>query len=395
MLSRISYSEGQTMIDIRDMTIAIVDDAENMCKLMRSMLKSIGIGGTFFTGYNGRDALEIVRENDIDLLVMDWNMPVMNGFEALGHIREDEKLRDMMVVMVTGEADSEMVAAAAESDIDAYILKPLNKQALGDKIRAVVDRANNPPPMIVHLKAARAFKESGDFSGAMNELKLALEADPTSSKPLREMGILYFQKGDTASAEKCLLKASGMNRYDVFAFHYLGEIYLRRNDIDGAVRCFDKAMQVSPRNIIRGVNFGKALVKKGVLERATTVFDKALALSGDDILLQEEIANFCMENKAPDYAVRLFQTILKRKPGRTDIMMKLGLVLENTGAHLEAIQYFSEIEKKAPDNMEAMFHLAQNYLAVNQPFRADKVLRSILDKDPENVRAREILKTIT
>lgn len=309
VLVKFFCSEGWGMIDIRNMTVAIVDDAENMCKLIRSMLKSLDIGGSFYYGYNGREALEIVREHPVDLLVMDWNMPIMDGFEALSFIRENEKLRDLLVVMVTGEADREMVAAAAESDIDAYILKPLNKQSLGDKIRDVVNHANNPPPMVSHLKAARASKEAGNFDAAMTELKNAMAADPTSSKPLREMGILYFERGDIPSAEKCLLKASGMNRYDVFAFHYLGEIYLSRNDIDQAVRCYDQAMQVSPRNIGRGINFGKALIKKRAFEKAAKVFDKALMLSGNDASLKEEVANFSMENGFPDYAVELYRSI--------------------------------------------------------------------------------------
>lgn len=383
------------MIDIRKMTVAIVDDAENMCKLIRSMLKSLDIGASFLYGYNGREALEIVREHPVDLLIMDWNMPVMNGFEALSHIRESEKLRDLLVVMVTGEADREMVAAAAESDIDAYILKPLNKQSLGDKIRGVVDQANNPPPMVFHLKAARASKEAGNFDAAMAELKNAIKADPTSSKPWREMGILYFEKGDIASAEKCFLKASGMNRYDVFAFHYLGEIYLSRNDIDQAVRCYDQAMQVSPRNIGRGINFGKVLIKKRALDKATKVLERALALSGNDESLKEEVANFCMENDFPHYAMELYKSVLMKNSGRTDILMNLGIIMEGKGEHMEATKYFSEVEKRDPGNMKAKFHIAENYIAAQQPFRADKVLRAILEIDPGNDRAREMIRKIT
>lgn len=383
------------MIDIKNMTIAIVDDAENMCKMIRGMLKILEIGNTFYFGTNGKQALEIVREHVVDLLIMDWNMPVMDGLEALSHIREDENLRDLPVMMVTGEANREMVAEAAESDINAYILKPLNVQSLGNKIRSVVDDVNNPPPMFVHLKAARALKEADDFEGAMNELMNAMKADPNSSKPLREIGILYFESGDLVSAEEFLLKASEMNPYDVFAFNCLGELYLKKNDIDRAVLCFEQAMEVSPRNIARGINFGKALVKKKVLEKAEKVFDKALALSGNDTLLQEEVANFCMENDAPEYAIQLFKTILLKSSGRTDIMMNLGMILEKSGEHLEAAKYFSDVEKKEPENLEAKFHLADSYLAAEQPFRADQVLRNILKIDPENERAREIIKKIT
>lgn len=383
------------MIDIKNMTIAIVDDAEKMCKMIRGMLKILEIGNTFYYGANGKQALEIVREHVVDLLIMDWNMPVMDGLEALGYIREDENLRDLPVVMVTGEASREMVAAAGESDINAYILKPMNAKSLGDKIRDVVDRVNNPAPMFVHLKAARVLKEAGDLNGATNELENARKADPTSSKPLRELGILYFEQGDLASAEEFLLNASEMNPYDVFAFNCLGELYLKKNNIDRAVRCFEQAMQVSPRNITRGINFGKALVKKRILGKAAKVFDKALALSDNDASLQEEVADFCMENDAPEYAIQLFKAILLKESGRTDILMKLGVILERTNEHLEAAKYFLEAGKKESENMEFKFHLADCYLAVQQLFRAEQVLRNILEIDPENGRAREMIKKIT
>ncbi len=97
----------------------------------------------------------------------------------------------MPVVMVTAEANQEIVAEAAESDIDAYILKPLTAKALETRILKVVDRTNNPPPMFYHLKKARDFEEDGDIEAAKKEIGLAMEANPDSSKPVREIGVLH------------------------------------------------------------------------------------------------------------------------------------------------------------------------------------------------------------
>lgn len=382
------------MIDIKTMSVAIVDDIESMCKSIRGMLKILEIGDRFFYGYNGKEALDIVREHEIDLLIMDWNMPVMNGLEALGYIRDDERLRDLPVVMITAEAGREMVAQAAESTIDAYILKPLTVKALGDKIGWLVDAVNNPPPMFVHLKKARDHKEAGDIEAAVKELKAAMKADPSSSRPPREMGLLYLAQNDPESAEKYLLQAAGMNRYDVFAFHHLGELYLDKNHIDLATKYFEKAMQVSPRHVGRGIHFAKALLKKGIIEKAEKVFDKALALSDNDSSLMEDVANFCMANDAHGYAVRSFESILKKKPGRTDIMMKLGVVLTEDGKTKEALDYFSDVEKREPQNLDAKFYMAHCFIDIDQIYRAEKALRDILEIDPGNVKAKEILKTL-
>lgn len=115
---------------------------------------------------------------------MDWNMPEMTGVELLNRIRENRELRDMPVVMVTAEANREIVAEAAESDIDAYILKPFTTKSMGDKILGVIEKANNPPLMSLHLKKARDLEEKGDVAGAIEEAMLAMEADPQSSKPI-------------------------------------------------------------------------------------------------------------------------------------------------------------------------------------------------------------------
>jgi CheY-like chemotaxis protein len=381
------------MIDIKKMSVAIVDDIESMCKSIRGMLKVLDFGGNFFYGYNGRDALDIVRENEIDLLIMDWNMPVMSGIEALGHIRDDDRLRELPVVMITAEANREMVAQAAESEIDAYILKPLTVKAFGDKITWLVDSVNNPPPMIAHLKKARACKESGDVENALKELKAAMKADPNSSRPLRDIGLHYLERKNLEAAEKYLLKAAGMNRYDVFAFHNLGELYLIKNDIDLAAKFFEKAMQVSPRHVTRGIYFAKALIKKGIYEKAEKTFDKALSLSNYDSVLMEDVADYCMKNKVHEYAIRTFEAILRKHPERTDIMMKLGITLTKAGKPKEALIYFFKIEKREPDNLALKFHMAHCFIDINQMYRAEKALRDILEIDPDNVNAREILKS--
>ena len=67
----------------------------------------------------------------------------------------------------------------------------------------MIDKTNNPPPMIRHLRKAREHEEAGDFPAAINEAKQALKEDPSSSRPVRELGILYFKNQDLDTAEKC------------------------------------------------------------------------------------------------------------------------------------------------------------------------------------------------
>lgn len=380
------------MIDIQKMTVLVVDDMISMCRSIQAMMRVIGYGRNFFLAHNGKEALDILKKEPIDLILLDYNMPGMSGAEALNHIREDRDLRDLPVLMVTAHAYGDYVAEAAESEIDAYLLKPLTVKVLQEKISLVVEKANNPPPMVDHLKKAMGFEDDGDIDAAVEEVKLAMEADPHSSRPIRELGYYCFKKNDLKEAEMWLLKAAEMNYLDVFAFHYLGELYLKVNNIEKAQHYFEKAMRISPRHLSRGINFGKTLVQRKMITRAIQVFDEALKLSKSIIELKEEIADFCTEEGAGEYAVKLLESIIKERPNRTDLFFKLGRALENSGNIKKAVSYLVKAAGMDKKNVEIKIHLAKDYLTLGKPIFAEKVLKEILKANAKHKLAKELLK---
>ena len=379
------------MIDLKKMSVLIVDDMDNMCKSIRGMLKVLNYGSKFRFGTNGLEAWNVLKKETMDLAIVDWNMPAMTGVELLGRIRDSKELRDMPVVMVTAEANREIVAEAAESDIDAYILKPLTVKSLGDKISSVIERANNPPPMYYHLKQARDLEEAGEYEAAIEEAKKAMDADPDSTKPIREIGKIYLKNKNLVEAELWLTKAAKMNEMDVTAFHNLGELYLECNDIDMAAKYYDKAMTISPRHVSRGVNFGKVLVQKGEVQKAMKVFNKAIDLTDNSLSVQEEVADICLENNLDEHAAKLMEFILQQTPNRNDIMYKLGVANENLGQHRKALSYFIGAGKKDANNIDIQVKIAKNYIDSGQVLRAEQVISQIMREDPENEDAKALL----
>lgn len=380
------------MLDMHSMNILIVDDMEAMCKAIRSMLKILNVGGQIYYAYNGQEALKILKsDTQIDMAILDWNMPIMTGVELLGHIRDDRQLRDMPVVMVTAEANQEIVAEAAESEIDAYILKPVTVKSLEERIRSVIDKANNPPPMLMHLKNARALEEKGRLDEAVSEAQQAMEANPQSSRPIRELGHLCHKQGDIAQAEKYYLKAARMNPMDVFAFHCLGDLALQRGDMDKAAQHYEQAMRISPRNLERGLNFAKVLLEKDLTAKAIKVFDKILDLADDPITLREEIAALCTSKGAYTYAIELYVFILKNIPGRYDIMAKLVDAYDRAGDGRKAMPYLLELEKNTEKDISLLLKIARRYLSIHQNARADHVLQKVIKIEPGNREAKELI----
>jgi CheY-like chemotaxis protein len=363
------------MIDVHEMTVLIADDMPNMITTIRSMMKALKYGKKFIPANNGQEAWRLLKkesEEPIDLAIIDYNMPMMTGSELLKRIRSDSDLRDLPVVMVTGHANMEFVAEAAESDIHSYILKPPTMKVLTDKVLGVIESANHPSPMVCHLKEARRLEEQGDLDGAIEQARFAMEVNPASSKPVQELGYYYFEKGDFS------------------AFHHLGKLYVKLNDIHAASQYFEKAMAISPRDVTRAVYFGTILIEKKMVKEGTKVFDYALNLTEDNKKLKEQIAELCIEKGVKKYAAKLLESIFRSDPSRKGISLKLGVLFEELGQHSKALNHLTSAEKEDSKNLDIKLHLARTYLALGKAIRAEKPLREILEVNPKHEEAMNL-----
>ena len=108
--------------------------------------------------------------------------------------------------------------------------------------------------------------------------------------------------------------------------------------------------------------------------------------------MTETVADFCLQNEMYEYAIELFSFILNNIPTRYDIMLKLGDANEKLGKHADAVGYFIEAGKKDKENIDIKNHVAKNYIELEQVIRAEQVLKSVLDIDPENQEAKALLR---
>ena len=122
------------------MKILIVDDSMTMRRIIRTTL--IGIGyDAFAEAENGRDAMKVLNEEEIGLVITDWNMPIMNGLKLVENIRAAEgAFKDVPVLMVTTNATSGDVVQALKAGVDNYVTKPMTKDQLKEKILMVTDQ---------------------------------------------------------------------------------------------------------------------------------------------------------------------------------------------------------------------------------------------------------------
>jgi len=116
------------------MKALVVDDSACMRAFLKKILKQLGI--EVAEAANGVEALSALRAGLlVDLALLDWNMPEMDGYELLSHIRSDAHFDSMQVVMVTTETETAQVAKALARGADEYIMKPFTRDVIVDKLQ--------------------------------------------------------------------------------------------------------------------------------------------------------------------------------------------------------------------------------------------------------------------
>jgi len=118
------------------MPVLVVDDYNTMIRIIRNLLKQLGFEDVDDAS-DGSAALSKMREKKYGLVISDWNMEPMTGYELLKEVRADPGLTRTPFIMVTAESKTENVIAAKKAGVNNYIVKPFNAQTLKTKIEAV------------------------------------------------------------------------------------------------------------------------------------------------------------------------------------------------------------------------------------------------------------------
>ncbi|WP_339831630.1 response regulator [uncultured Parvibaculum sp.] len=123
-------------VDLK-MPVLIVDDYRTMLRIVRNLLNKIGFSD-IDEATDGKEALEKLRKRTYGLVISDWNMQPMTGYELLKEVRGDASLSSLPFVMVTAESKAENVIAARQAGVNNYIIKPFSAEVLKAKLKTVL-----------------------------------------------------------------------------------------------------------------------------------------------------------------------------------------------------------------------------------------------------------------
>ena len=118
-------------------TVMVVDDSRIMRNIVKNTFELLKIPVHYLEAGDGDEALRILTNNKVDLILLDWNMPNLSGIDFLKQVRSMDEYKDIPVIMVTSEAAKLNVIEAVKAGVTAYITKPINDKVFMDKLSKI------------------------------------------------------------------------------------------------------------------------------------------------------------------------------------------------------------------------------------------------------------------
>ena len=122
------------------MPVLIVDDYNTMVRTIRNLLRQLGFEH-IDDANDGSKAFEKMQNRKYGLVISDWNMEPMTGYDLLREVRASPELSQTPFIMITAESKTENVIAAKKAGVNNYIVKPFNAATLKTKMEAVFGSA--------------------------------------------------------------------------------------------------------------------------------------------------------------------------------------------------------------------------------------------------------------
>lgn len=121
----------------RHLKVLVVDDVAFMRKVVRRSLSEIGIAEVIECS-DAAEAVKKLRRHSFDLIISDWNLPTMTGYDLLEFVRNHERLKETPFLMLTAHTDKVELAARVTSTISDFLAKPFSAEDLEEKITRLI-----------------------------------------------------------------------------------------------------------------------------------------------------------------------------------------------------------------------------------------------------------------
>lgn len=127
------------------MNILIVDDSKIVRRVLKNALERYALKEgwenlSLYEAEDGVEAMEAMKNHEIDIMFLDWNMPNMNGDEVVTRVRENKEWNKTRIIMATTEGEKSLVVKMLKKGVNGYLVKPLQEESLFKTLNNIMAR---------------------------------------------------------------------------------------------------------------------------------------------------------------------------------------------------------------------------------------------------------------
>jgi len=335
-------------MNLETLKFLVVDDLRDMRMNMRGILESLQ-ARQIVEAKSGEDALEQLQRHKVDVVLCDHNMgDGRNGQQTLEEARGRGLLKPTAAwLMVTAEQLPELVMGVVENNPDGYLVKPINKQLLQQRLDRVIARkrvlgpieaacavgnfsgavnacdgliAKYPPlrPDLLRLKT-RALLELGQFD-EVAELCFGVLAEREYPWALLALARARYEAGGVRDAKRFLTQLIDRHPSVMEAYDLLARIEREAGNHPEARRVLNSALAISPLSVRRQQTLGDVAAESGDYAEAARAYERAVRMGEDSCFARPEdaacLVQATMKGKSAEAAMRVLQDMAKHKSRR-------------------------------------------------------------------------------
>lgn len=330
----------------RSIRILLIGPNPLFQKSMKAHLEKIGFTNVK-SSHDGPAGWDILKQTDPGMVIVQWDMPEMNGIALLRMIRSDSIHTDTPVILWTEEITKTDVIKAGESGVNAILVEPINMDNLERKISLILEFDISPT-----TKKAKTYLEKGDeytrsglFDMALKEYESVLSI-LESAEVYYNIGYIHTTKGEFDEALAAFRKATQINQLFAKAYQAMAEVYVKIGNNEMAEKFLNMA--------------GEIFMERDMHEKAESIFNEIIALN----------------------------------PDTTNVYNSLGIIYRRQSRHADAVKIYRKAVKIDPTDENIHFNMGRAYLEMGETSLAKECFVNALKINPGFDTAANMVKAL-
>ena len=376
------------------LSVLVVDDMPGIRRMLKQMLMLLGVKGRIGEASDGLEAWEILRDIPYDVVICDINMPRMNGLELLRSMRANPRYETTPFLMITGEVSEEVVAVAAESEVDSYLLKPFQAAALESRLMDIIKKKLRPSGGESMFLQAQRLKMAGQPDQALQLLEnLVKPPYKKQAKTFNLAGECLQALGDHLSAQECFTQAVEINPKYLKTYQNLAGLMESSGQLDEARHYLEQAHALSPLNTERLFRLGQICLQTGKQDQAQDYLQQCVK-NGHTFANthRQEAAEIFLHAGMSAEAEKLFSESLQEEPKNIHLYNRLGIALRQQRKHQEALECYQKALKVDPRSNKTYYNLGILYFDLGEKEKSLDAFKKALKIKPNFPEALEFVK---